>query len=100
MKTTTKLKNYKSEGPCVACGYNYPDSQCYHHLKSRGSRGSDEPHNLISLCQKCHNLIHAIGTDNMANRFLAVKQWLLNNGWEYSGYKGKWIHEVKIKESI
>ena len=29
-----------------------------HHIKSRGSGGSDDPSNLILICWRCHRKIH------------------------------------------
>lgn len=43
---------------CALC-----DSPKYiqvHHYCPRGQGGNDTPHNLITLCSKCHGLVHGV----------------------------------------
>jgi 5-methylcytosine-specific restriction endonuclease McrA len=50
---------YRRDGfQCAVCG-----SSRYlqiHHYIPRGKRGTDSPHNLITLCSDCHALAHGI----------------------------------------
>lgn len=74
-------KNYQSHEPCVACEEEYLD-RCYHHVKSRGSGGTDDPWNMMSLCFKCHELIHrGISKMNKRQR-INVLCWFDENDWE------------------
>ena len=41
---------------CQLCGKS--KDLHVHHLKSRGSLGDDSMRNLITLCAKCHDVIH------------------------------------------
>jgi predicted HNH restriction endonuclease len=63
---------------------------CYHHVKTRKSGGTDEPHNLMPLCAWCHVEIHKIGLVSMSQKYESVNNWLINNGWEVM--MGKWFH--------
>lgn len=72
------MKNYKSDKPCEACGESRDGYVCYHHIKSRGSGGSDHPFNLMSLCQQHHNEIHMIGLYRFAFKYkidMELKGW-------------------------
>lgn len=41
----------------------------------------------------CHTkYFHLKGLSWTAERFPKVKDWLIENGWEYSDFKKKWIH--------
>lgn len=50
---------YRRDGfQCAVCG-----SSRYlqiHHYIPRGKRGTDSPHNLITLCSDCHAMAHGI----------------------------------------
>ena len=54
---------YRREGyRCALC-----DSTRYlqiHHVISRGSGGTNHPHNLICLCSDCHALAHGINLND------------------------------------
>jgi len=86
-----ELKNYKADMPCTACKESKDGFVCYHHVKTRGSGGSDEAHNLMPLCAWCHQKIHKIGLVSMSKDCISVHNWLINNGWEL--LMGKWIHD-------
>lgn len=45
----------------VECLKSYPEDEHPlqpHHIKTKGSGGGDELENLITLCWKCHRLVH------------------------------------------
>ena len=54
---------YRREGyRCALC-----DSTKYlqiHHVVSRGSGGTDHPHNLVCLCADCHAMVHGINLND------------------------------------
>ncbi len=41
---------------CALCGS--PRGLQVHHVVARSGGGSDHPHNLITLCWRCHAVIH------------------------------------------
>jgi 5-methylcytosine-specific restriction endonuclease McrA len=41
------------DGKCMNCGVTL--GLAPHHIKSRGSGGTDEMENIITLCMVCHN---------------------------------------------
>lgn len=85
-----------SKSYCTACGSRPPVA--LHHLKTRGSGGSDEPHNLMPLCVlSCHPRVHTEGLTSMASKYQRVEAWLLRNGWEQVG--SKWRHEKENGQS-
>ncbi len=44
---------------CRACGKFLPENElAVHHINTRGSWGSNEPENLITLCAFCHDKAH------------------------------------------
>lgn len=59
-----------------------------HHIKTRGSGGSDEPYNLVPLCREHHTEIHTKGNSFMANKYKSFKDFLEANGWEF--FNEKW----------
>lgn len=91
------MKNYKANVSCVACGEKKDGFVCYHHVKTRGSGGTDEAHNLMPLCAWCHTKIHQIGTTSMSKKYSNVHNWLIENGWEINA--GKWIHHPQGLDS-
>jgi 5-methylcytosine-specific restriction endonuclease McrA len=52
--------------PCNACLKPAPNDA--HHIKSRGSGGHDETHNLVALCRSCHQNLHRIGLNSFAEK--------------------------------
>lgn len=60
-----------------------------HHIKSRGSGGSDEVHNLIPLCRSCHIEIHK-GRNKFIDKRPKLKAYLKSMGWHL--VVNKWIH--------
>jgi len=59
ISNATRKKVYRRDGfRCALC-----DSTRYlqiHHVVPRGEGGSNEPHNLITLCADCHALAHGV----------------------------------------
>lgn len=93
MARKEKTENYKSDLPCISCGLEGENQTCWHHLKTRGSGGSDDGQNLISTCFRCHANYHQKGTEWMANKYPSVKEWLLKNDWWFEEYATKWKHK-------
>ena len=83
--------SYKTDEPCIGCG-NKHFQRTYHHIKSRGSGGTDEVHNLMPLCLADHNRVHSIGLRAFAEHRPDVMKWLLDRGWYICGLQGKWKH--------
>ncbi len=42
---------------CQICGRG-GETLCSHHLKSKGSGGTDDEDNMITVCANCHGKIH------------------------------------------
>lgn len=85
-------KQYKTLDNCIACGVYTENGNCLHHVKYRGSGGSDESYNLMPLCFKCHTEIHMIGLNTMSNNNENIITWLVNNDWVYDIHLGKWLN--------
>jgi ATP-dependent DNA helicase RecQ len=59
---------------CVECGAPCdPDDADIHHLLPRSAGGSDEPSNLITLCDGCHAAHHPKLSAGLARR--AIERW-------------------------
>jgi hypothetical protein len=43
---------------CAACGDWNPKHLQHHHLVPRSNDGSDDETNLVTLCVKCHGVLH------------------------------------------
>jgi ATP-dependent DNA helicase RecQ len=71
---------------CVQCGADLKaDGAHVHHLLPRAAGGSNEPANLVSLCQLCHAAVHPHLGVGLARRLLqkaAVRlaEWLDTHG--------------------
>lgn len=95
------METYQTEQPCIACGESYLD-RCFHHIKTRGSGGTDDSYNLMPLCFLCHTEIHLIGMVKMADRVnqfgdyrhKQMRKWLLDNEWHLEN--GKYINRKGI----
>ena len=92
------MKNYKSDWPCVACGESKDGFVTFHHVKTRGSGGNDNPENLMPLCAWCHHLIHKIGTVEMSKKYESINNWLVKNGWELMAGKWRQLNEERLSE--
>ncbi len=79
--------------PCCACGRPGP-SEC-HHVRTRGSGGTDDPRNLLPLCTGCHtgnpNAWHR-GRETFLDSFPHVREILKKMGWEFLAF-GRMHHE-------
>lgn len=75
------------ETRCIISGSSEFDK---HHWKSKKSGGSNEDWNLMPLARIYHVEAHKIGMTTFANKYLAVRQWLINNGWKFNEVKKKW----------
>ena len=89
------MKSYQGL-PCVCCGTTR--GTVAHHVKSRGSGGSDEPHNLMVLCDSTHKLIHQHGLSYVVIMHPTIKAWLIENGWEKCEYRDKWVRYTETRE--
>ncbi|MGY4227809.1 ATP-dependent DNA helicase RecQ [Bradyrhizobium sp. USDA 4503] len=59
---------------CVECGTSCNRAEAdVHHLLPRSAGGSDEPSNLITLCDGCHAAHHPILAAGLARR--AIERW-------------------------
>lgn len=83
---------WSDEGCCLACGRS---GVALHHLKSRGSGGSNLEHNLMPVCWGHHTEVHTIGLQQFSIKYPQVEDWLFKNGWEYDPYLEKWTHELE-----
>lgn len=75
-------------GRCLACGIEGDID--IHHVKTRGSGGTDDHWNLMPLDRKCHQRVHQLGLDRFAKEFKTVRCWLLAKGWTYEGNFKRW----------
>lgn len=62
---------------CVVCGA-YPVDR--HHIKSKGSGGSNDDLNLVHLCRIHHNEIHTIGPYRTSEKYPSLKKYLNDAG--------------------
>ena len=87
--------SFESNKPCVACRHDLPGETCYHHLytKKAWPQFKDESWNLISVCRKCHNEFHSLGTNYMSKKKRAVENWLIHNGWYICETQNRWKHD-------
>lgn len=82
--------NYKADKPCVCCNQAGENKITFHHVKSRGSGGTDDSWNLMPICLTHHNETHSKGNSWMVSQYYGFKKWLLDNGWEYDPMFKKW----------
>ena len=90
------MAKYKTDKPCLNCGKQTSGGNCFHHIKTRGSGGTDDVWNLMPLCFFCHERVHKIGLLKFSENF-AVKLFLENLGWEICPSKGVWTHTSKTE---
>jgi len=69
---------------CVVCGR--PDSDV-HHIKTRGSGGTDDPWNLVHLCRREHAEIHQIGSVRFTKKYINFFEHISKKGWYIDGNK-------------
>lgn len=63
-----------------------------HHIKTRGSGGTDDDFNIALLCRQHHQEIHRAGLTTFAEKYPRFKEYLLSNGWEFNQLMSKWKH--------
>jgi hypothetical protein len=63
-----------------------------HHVKTRGSGGTDDPWNLMPIARKYHTEVHAIGLTTFVKKYPQVLNWMLAHGWVFDEIKNKWTH--------
>ena len=83
------MKYSSTEHNCCVTGAPGSD---LHHVKTRGSGGKDEAWNLIPLSRALHTEVHKIGMAKMANKYLAIRNWLVCNGWYWDDFLKRWHH--------
>jgi hypothetical protein len=66
----------------MKCEICYKPATDKHHIKTRGSAGTDDDWNLLSLCRLHHSEIHRIGTNRMILKYSHLKEILAKKGWE------------------
>ncbi len=64
-----------------------------HHIKTRGSGGTDDPWNLIPLSRKMHSMWHMKGMRYMVKTYPAIEKWVLANGWGFDDFLFKWFRK-------
>lgn len=60
-----------------------------HHVKTRGSGGSDDDSNILLLCRIHHSEAHQIGMVKLSKKYPEVNAWLEDNGWELTDTFGR-----------
>lgn len=60
-----------------------------HHIKTRGSGGSDDPENLLDLCRNCHIEVHQIGLSTFVRRH-HLESNMRARGFYLCEVTGKW----------
>ncbi len=71
---------------CIICGL---DSE-RHHIKTRGSGGTDHENNIMMLCRNHHIECHKIGLKTFVRSY-NLKSYMESKNWEYFDVLGKWI---------
>jgi hypothetical protein len=93
----TGRQNFEAHGhACIVCGMRGEGMVTWHHILTRKARPdlTNEPRNLIPVCQTHHNRFHEKGTSHMAENFPRVKNWPINRGWKFDTFLKKWtLHE-------
>ena len=85
--------SYKTDLPCICCGKYTENGNAFHHLKSRGSGGTDDSWNLVPCDMMCHTkYFHLKGLTWTAEKYPRVKEFLLKNNWEFCELRKKWTH--------
>jgi hypothetical protein len=71
---------------CQVCGNNQTDR---HHIKTRGSGGTDDDFNILYLCRICHIEYHKIGASKFCKKYQNIKTYLEDIGWEFINEFGR-----------
>lgn len=83
------MKYSDPEAFCIVTGKQGCD---LHHIKTRGSGGTDDEWNLIPISRTLHQRWHHRGTQYMVKGYPAIRNWMIKNGWKFDIYSGKWLH--------
>jgi hypothetical protein len=86
----------KKKKSCLVCGSPFVDKA---HVKTRGSGGTNEDHNLMLLCRLHHSEQHQIGIATFAMKYDSVMDWLIENGWELEVVNGCRNPIYRVKRS-
>lgn len=83
---------YKTNLKCLNCGNYEPSGNVLHHIKTRGSGGSDSVENLMPLCVMCHTKVHQIGLLEFSNNE-KVESYLRLMKWYRCELTDRWRHD-------
>lgn len=72
---------------CLLCA----DRAENHHIKTRGAGGTDDDWNLAPLCRRHHVEVHQIGLQSFASKYIRVRDFLREHGWELDLNKFKHV---------
>lgn len=70
---------------------------CLHHIKTRGSGGSDSENNQMPLCAKHHTEVHKIGLNTFAKKYRKVEIFLKRTH-EFDNFINKWLANFELCE--
>lgn len=91
MKRSDIYNMFKREY-CQACGCNGAfNALTIDHIKTRGSGGSDEEYNCMTLCLSCHIEKGQKGVSHMAKRYPSYYEFLIEYGWKFDSFLKKWV---------
>ena len=80
------LRRSYHDKTCILC----KNPATHAHIKSRGSCGDYVETNIAALCGQHHTEHGSIGMTTFANKHGVFKMWLIDNGWIYNDFMGKW----------
>lgn len=86
---STMALDLARQQPCIVC--SQPADP--HHLKTRAAGGHDVEFNLMPLCRVHHTEIHKLNNVRMAEKYEAVKNWLIKHDWSICPVANKYKHE-------
>ncbi len=96
MKKDKALLMRMRDNPCHVCGGHANNAG--HHLRTKGSGGSDVLSNLITLCFSHHREIHDFGMITFMNAYPHVKKSIMDMGWEQDETTKKWFMNTKKED--
>ena len=98
------VKSYVLSRDKHMCFFKCKDSKLeVHHIKFRSQGGTDNPNNLITLCQKCHKKVHAGKLELNVKKHKELKSATVMNIIRkrllefYTGAKETFGYETKVK---